>query len=135
MRQIARFAAVMLLSFSAFHAASAQEGSAAEEAKAPPQGEEGDAEEQVDNGLKRFGYLAGLAHGCVTDAQRGLLEREAIDIHAGISRLMGSDRAFLFSAAYGYGTNIKVETKECADVIKTYDERVAKHRAAGGGSK
>lgn len=135
MRQVVVLAAAMLLSMSAIPTLQAQDGSPAEESKAPPQGEEGDADEQLDAGLKRFGYLAGLAHGCVTDTQRPLLEREAVDIHAGIVRLMGSDRAFLFSAAYGFGTNIKVETKECAEVIKPYDERVAKHRAAGGGAK
>jgi hypothetical protein len=35
-----------------------------------------DEEEQLDDGLKRFGYLAGLARGCVVEAQRVDLERE-----------------------------------------------------------
>jgi hypothetical protein len=91
-----------------------------------------DEEEQLDEGLKRFGYLAGLARGCVVETQRADLEREALDLHAAIGRLLGTDRAFLFSSAFGYGTNVQVETKECAEVLSTYDQRVAKFRAGRG---
>jgi hypothetical protein len=91
-----------------------------------------DEEEQIDEGLKRFGYLAGLARGCVVETQRADLEREALDLHAAISRLLGTDRAFLFSSAFGYGTTVQVETQDCADVLKQYDERVAKFRAGRG---
>lgn len=92
----------------------------------------GDVEAAVDAGLERFGYLAGLTHGCASDKQRELLDREVVDLHAGIARLPGSDRSFLFAAAYGYGTNIEVEVKQCKAVIEAYDERVAKHHASTG---
>lgn len=91
-----------------------------------------DEEEQVDEGLKRFGYLAGLARGCVVEAQRVDLEREALDLHAGIGRLLGTDRAFLFASSFGYGTTVAVETKDCAEVLKSYEARVAKFRAGRG---
>ena len=91
-----------------------------------------DAEEQLDEGLKSFGYLTGLALGCVVDTQRVALEREALDLHAAIARLLGTDRAFLFSSAFGYGTTVKVETKECKEVLERYDARVAKFRAGRG---
>ena len=94
-----------------------------------------DEEEQLDEGLKRFGYLAGLARGCVVEAQRADLEREALDLHAAIGRLLGTDRAFLFSSAFGYGTTVQVETKDCAEVLSTYDQRVAKFRAGRGEKK
>ena len=94
-----------------------------------------DEEEQLDDGLKRFGYLAGLARGCVVEAQRVDLEREALDLHAGIARLLGTDRAFLFSSAFGYGTTVEIETKDCAEVLKTYEQRVAKFRAGRGEQK
>jgi hypothetical protein len=94
-----------------------------------------DEEEQLDEGLKRFGYLAGLARGCVVEAQRVDLEREALDLHAGIGRLLGTDRAFLFATSFGYGTTVVVETKECAEVLKTYEARVAKFRASQGEQK
>jgi hypothetical protein len=89
-------------------------------------------EEQLDEGLKRFGYLAGLARGCVVEAQRVDLEREALDLHAAIARLLGTDRAFLFSSSFGYGTNVEVETKDCADVVKNYEQRVENFRAGRG---
>ena len=94
-----------------------------------------DEEEQLDEGLKRFGYLAGLARGCVVEAQRVDLEREALDLHAGIARLLGTDRAFLFASSFGYGTTVAVETKDCAEVLKTYEARVAKFRAGRGEQK
>jgi hypothetical protein len=91
-----------------------------------------DAEEQLDDGLKRFGYLAGLARGCVVEAQRVDLEREALDLHAGIARLLGTDRAFLFASSFGYGTTVAIETKDCAEVLQTYEARVAAFRAGRG---
>jgi hypothetical protein len=94
-----------------------------------------DDEEQLDDGLKRFGYLAGLARGCVVEKQRVDLEREALDLHAGIARLLGTDRAFLFASSFGYGTNVEVETAECAEVLKTYEQRVEKFRASHGGAR
>ena len=62
-----------------------------------------DPEEQLDEGLKSFGYLTGLALGCVVAEQRVALETEAIELHAAIARLLGTDRAFLYSSAFGYG--------------------------------
>lgn len=94
-----------------------------------------DEEEQLDEGLKRFGYLAGLARGCVVEAQRVDLEREALDLHAGIARLLGTDRAFLFASSFGYGTTIAIETNDCPEVLKTYEARVAKFRAGRGEHK
>jgi hypothetical protein len=94
-----------------------------------------DEEEQLDESLKRFGYLAGLARGCVVETQQADLEREVLDLHAAIGRLLGTDRAFLFSSAFGYGTNVQVETKECAEVLSTYEQRVAKFRAGRGEQK
>jgi hypothetical protein len=94
-----------------------------------------DEEEQVDEGLKRFGYLAGLARGCVVEGQRVTLEREVLDLHAAIGRLLGTDRAFLFASSFGYGTNVEIETKDCPEVLKNYDQRVEKFRAGRGEKK
>jgi len=94
-----------------------------------------DEEEQVDEGLKRFGYLAGLSRGCVVENQRAALEREALDLNAAIGRLLGIDRAFLFASSFGYGTTVVVETKDCADVLKAYESRVEKFRASRGGAQ
>jgi hypothetical protein len=94
-----------------------------------------DAEEALDDSLKRFGYLAGLARGCVVDAQRPKLEREALDLSAGIARLFGTDRAFLFSSSFGYGTAMETDVKDCPEVLKQYDQRVERFRAGRGGAQ
>ncbi|ALE15925.1 hypothetical protein AMC99_00615 [Altererythrobacter epoxidivorans] len=90
-------------------------------------------EEQVDNGLKNFGYIAGLSRGCVAESQQVAFERDVLDMHASISRLLGVDRAFLFSAAFGYGTSVAVETENCAEILRQYEKRSAKFRNAAQG--
>ena len=91
-----------------------------------------DPEEAVDEGLKRFGYLAGLTRGYVVQEQQADLEREAVDLNAGIARLLGTDRAFLFGAAFGYGTSFRLENAECQDVLSQYEARVTSFRAGRG---
>jgi hypothetical protein len=94
-----------------------------------------DVEEQVDDGLKKFGYLTGLALGCVASSQRATLEREAVDLNTEILRLLGSDRAFFFAASFGYGSNVEVKTADCKSVLERYEARVASFRASRGGRK
>ena len=87
-------------------------------------------EEQVDNGLKNFGYIAGLSRGCVAEAQQMAFERDVMEMNAAITRLLGVDRAFLFYAAFGYGTSVAVEVENCAEILKQYEARSAKSRSA-----
>jgi hypothetical protein len=98
---------------------------------APPAGS--DPEEQIDEGLKGFGYVAGLALDCVAREQRNALEREAMDLNAEISRLLGIDRAFLFAASFGHGTGVELKVEECKAVLSRYEARVAKFRQGKGG--
>jgi hypothetical protein len=115
-------------------AASANAG-AMQEAAAPAVSPTEASEEQLDEALKRFGYLAGLAQVCVAQEQKAALEREVLDLNASIARLLGVDRAFLFTASFGYGSTVDVATADCAEVLKNYEARVAKHRAAAGAAK
>jgi hypothetical protein len=92
-----------------------------------------DPEEQIDEGLKGFGYMAGLALGCVAAEQRKALEREAMDLNAEISRLLGIDRAFLFTAGFGHGTGVELKVDDCKAVLTRYEARVAKFRQGKGG--
>ena len=89
--------------------------------------------EQVDNGLKNFGYIAGLSRGCIALDQQMAFERDVLEIHASITRLLGVDRAFLFSAAFGYGTSVEVEVGNCAEVLAQYETRSTKYRGAAQG--
>jgi hypothetical protein len=91
-----------------------------------------DAEEAFDDALKSFGYLTGLARGCVVPAQRTKIEREAVDLSGAIGRLFGTDRSFLFASSFGYGTSIVAKVEDCPEILKQYDARVAKFRAGRG---
>jgi hypothetical protein len=113
-------------------ASPAAAGVAAEAAPGAATNSDVDAEEALDESLKRFGYLTGLARGCVVDEQRPKLEREALDLATVIARLFGTDRAFLYSSSFGYGTAMKTEIEDCAKVLKQYDERVERFRAGRG---
>ncbi|QZA78683.1 hypothetical protein K4H28_04535 [Deefgea tanakiae] len=93
------------------------------------------AEEQLDEGLKSFGYLSGLAHGCVDSSQKTMLEREVMNLNNEIARALGVDRAFLFSAAFGYGSKMQIKTSDCKTVLDNYEKRVTKFRASKGGQK
>jgi hypothetical protein len=138
MARIALSTAIFILPFAAAVAANAAQPTEAPATAAPPGAAAAapqataDAEAQVDDGLKRFGYLAGLARGCVIEAQQVAFDREALGLHASIARLLGTDRAFVFATAFGYGTSVKTDSKDCADVLKAYEGRVAKYRAGGG---
>ena len=105
---------------------------------AASQSSEGEAqisqEEQVDNGLKNFGYIAGLSRGCVAEDQQMAFERDVMEMNAAITRLLGVDRAFLFSAAFGYGTSVAVEVENCAEILKQYESRSNKFRSAVEGN-
>jgi len=91
-----------------------------------------EAEEQIDSGLKEFGYLAGLSRGCVGREQEGDLEREALDLHGTIGRLLGTDRAFLFAAAFGYGSSLQIPIEECTDVLNRYTAQAKSFRTKTG---
>jgi hypothetical protein len=87
-----------------------------------------DAEQKLDDGLKDFGYLAGLSTGCVAVEQVEDLEREVLDLHGTIGRLLGTDRAFLFAAAFGYGNSMRSDAEECKDVLGRYEAMVEAFR-------
>ena len=91
-----------------------------------------DAEKQIDNGLKDFGYQAGLSRGCVADEQAGDLEREVLDLHGDLGRLLGTDRAFLFAAAFGYGSSVLTPVEECKAVLEDFEARVKAFRSEAG---
>ena len=90
-----------------------------------PQSDVLPTEEQVDTGLKNFGYLTGLALGCVAAEQSVQLETEAMNINSEISRILGGDRAFLYAASFGYGSNIELNEQECTEALINFEKRAA----------
>ncbi|QIQ86387.1 hypothetical protein [Erythrobacter sp.] len=112
---------------------------AAQTAYAPAEMQQGvddrdELEARIDNGLKNFGYIAGLSRGCVAEDQQVAFERDVLEINASIARLLGVDRAFLFSSAFGYGTSVEIERENCAEVLSQYETRSAKYRSAVEGA-
>jgi hypothetical protein len=67
----------------------------------------------------------------VASEQVAELEREVLDLHAAIGRLLGTDRAFLFAAAFGHGTSLQISVEECQDVLSRYESQAEPFRVSG----
>ncbi|MBP7570727.1 MAG: hypothetical protein KBA95_11765 [Acidobacteria bacterium] len=89
-----------------------------------------DQEAQMDEALKKFGYVSGQAGACQTPGPgRTKHERQALDVATGVLRLFGSDRAFYYAAAYGAGVTAPSDRAKCPETIKEYERMLAKVKA------
>src|SRR5690554_6864025 len=77
-----------------------------------------DEEEQMDTGLRKFGYISGQAFQCYDAKQQEQAQRVALDVATNILRLFGSDRAFFYAAAFGAGATAEIDKKTCPDAIR-----------------
>jgi hypothetical protein len=95
-----------------------------------PAAVEDDQEAQMDEALKKFGYVSGQAGACQTPGpDRTKHERQALDVATGVLRLFGSDRAFYYAAAYGAGVTATLERAKCPETVKEYERMLAKAKA------
>lgn len=85
-----------------------------------------DEDERMDTAMRKYGYISGEAFSCHTKEQQVKLERTALNVGTNILRLFGSDRAFIFAAAFGAGAVQKMEPKDCPAVIKQAEEMIDK---------
>lgn len=92
-----------------------------------------DEEEELDNAIQRFGYVSGMAFQCVPDEESGTVEREAMQVFTGLSRLFGTDRAFFYAAAYGSGATTSVEDSRCDAAIRQFRETLQNSALGQGG--
>ena len=81
-----------------------------------------DDEEQFDEKLRQFGYWSGAAMQCVPEARAAETEREIVRAFNGVAQLFGTDRAFLYAAAFGYGTSRPVDKAKCPEFLKKFQE-------------
>jgi hypothetical protein len=96
-------------------------------AQQPPPAQSADEEEQMDDALRKMGYVSGQACQCQTQlADKTRVERQSLDIANGILRLFGSDRAFTYAAAFGAGINGDLGQKKCPEVLKEYESMLGK---------
>jgi hypothetical protein len=96
-------------------------------AQQPAPAQPADEEEQMDDALRKMGYVSGQACQCQTQpADKTKVERQSLDIANGILRLFGSDRAFSYAAAFGAGITGDLGQKKCAEVLQEYEGMIAK---------
>ncbi len=81
-----------------------------------------DEEEVFDNGIQQFGYVSGAAFQCASSNQAVNIERDVVRNFTRITRLFGSDRAFLYAAAYGSGATTAVDPSKCRQYMRQFQE-------------
>lgn len=86
-------------------------------------------DETFENAVRNFGYVSGLAHQCVPDAQKLTVERDVIKAYTGIVSLFGSDDAFFYAAAFGAGSTAKYDKKKCPEYEQAFKTGMQRGRA------
>lgn len=100
-------------------------------AQAPKVAAPADEDAAFDDKLREFGYWSGAALGCVPEAKQADVERKVLETYNHIARLFGTDQAFFYASAFGYGTTIKVEAGKCPEFLAKFE----KATALGGAKK
>lgn len=81
-------------------------------------------EDDFDESLKDLGELAGEVFACESDDdKRATHENRVRDIYSELNKLFGTDRAFLFSTAFGYGAASENDEKTCAELTDEFEDR------------
>jgi len=81
----------------------------------------GEAEDvQFEESIRNFGFVSGAAYQCLPEAERTAHDREVLRAYSGLVRLFGSDRAFFYAAAFGAGTSMSIDKKDCAGYVADF---------------
>lgn len=81
-------------------------------------------EADFDDSLKDLGELAGEVYACEgDDEKRGIHEARVKNIYNEVNKLFGTDRAFLFASAFGYGAANELDKKTCAELSDEFEDR------------
>jgi hypothetical protein len=94
-------------------------------AQAPKAAAPADEEAVFDDKLREFGYWSGAAYGCVPEGKQADVERKVLETYNHIARLFGTDQAFFYASAFGYGTTIKVEASKCPEFLAKFETATA----------
>lgn len=81
-----------------------------------------DKDEAFDDAVRQFGYTAGAALQCTPEAGQPQMEKDVLKAFSGLSRLFGTDQAFFFAAAFGAGTQEKVDKADCPAHIQSFKD-------------
>jgi hypothetical protein len=132
-KSIARTSTVVVcvLFCALFVEASGAQQKPASPTQAPKAAAPADEDAVFDDKLREFGYWSGAAYGCVPEAKQVDVERKVLETYNHIARLFGTDQAFFYASAFGYGTTIKVEASKCPEFLAKFE----KATALGGAKK
>lgn len=75
----------------------------------------------LDEKIRHAGWASGMAMQCAEGSARTEIERDVLNAAAQIGRLLGTDRAFYFAAAFGFGSADSLASDRC-------DEFLTEHR-------
>lgn len=79
-----------------------------------------DEKETFDQKLREFGYGAGVALSCMDKSKQKQGELRVLGIYNRVAQLFGTDRAFFFASAFGYGASASVDKARYAEFLKTF---------------
>lgn len=81
-------------------------------------------EKDFDESLKDLGELAGEVFSCNSDeSSRDKHESRVRDIYGELNKLFGTDRAFLFATAFGYGAASEQDKMTCTELTDEFEDR------------
>ncbi len=82
------------------------------------------AEAAFEKSIMEFGELAGAAYACLADdADLQRHEVRVFDAYSKLIQLFGSERAFKFSASYGYGTAEPNDEEQCTEIVDQFEDK------------
>lgn len=81
-------------------------------------------DKDFDDSLKDLGELAGEVFACEGDEpKRDKHEARVSEIYSELNKLFGSNRAFIFSVAFGYGAANEQDEKTCTELTDEFEDR------------
>jgi hypothetical protein len=92
-----------------------------------------DEDEQLDQALRKFGYVSGQACQLQEGEKRAEFEKKALDVANRILRLFGSDHAFYFAAAFGAGLVADIKDADRDKILEEHAKMVAQLKSLSEG--
>jgi len=92
-----------------------------------------DEDEQLDQALRKFGYVSGQACQLQEGEKRAEFERKALDVANRILRYFGSDQAFYFAAAFGAGLVADIEEADRARILEEHAKMLSQLKSLSEG--
>lgn len=79
------------------------------------------------DGIRNYGFTVGYAYQCQDKQQRTIMGDQVLRLANLLVRYYGTEAAFMFTGAFGYGTGHPVDKAKCADYIAQWRESVKRY--------